>query len=141
MEAFIMAQQSKRAYLRSIYHRSNHARRKAKAAILEECTTVCGYNRKYAIWLLNRSLPPEGLRVRRVTVRPPTYREAMVRILAAIQETSDYLCGPRLKAVLPHWLPWVRRRFRLTAVLERHVLAISPREAFSFALAHKLLAH
>ena len=128
MEECTMAQQSKRAYLRSIYHRYNHACRKAKTAILEEFTTVCGYNRKYAIWLLNRPLPPEGLRVRRVAARLPTYSEAMVRMLAAIWETSGYLCGQRLKAALPHWLPWVRRRFRLTASLERHVLAISPRQ-------------
>jgi hypothetical protein len=52
----------------------------------------------------------------------------MVRILAAIWEASGYLCGQRLKAALPHWLPWVRRRSRLTAALERHLLAISPRQ-------------
>lgn len=49
-------------------------------------------------------------------------------MLAAIWEASGYLCGQRLKAALPHWLPWVRQRFRLTASLERHVLAISPRQ-------------
>src|SRR3972149_9318320 len=128
MEECTMAQQSKRAYLRSIYHRYNHACRKAKTAILEEFTTVFGYNRKFAIGLLNRPLPPEGLRVRRVAARLPTYSEAMVRMLAAIWEASGYLCGQRLKAAMPHWLPWVRRRFRLTASLERHVLAISPRQ-------------
>ena len=128
MEAFTMAQQSKRVYLRSIYHRYQLACRKAKAAILEEFTTVCGYNRTYAIWLLNRPLPVESRRLRRVAARPPTYSEAMVRMLAAIWEASGYLCGQRLRAALPHWLPWVRRHFRLTAALERHLLAISPRQ-------------
>lgn len=128
MEEVTMAQQSKRAYLRSIYHRYQRAGRKAKAAILEEFTTVCEYNRKYAIWLLNRPLPPEGRCVRRVAVRPPTYSDTLIRMLAAIWEASGYLCGQRLKAALPHWLPWVRRHFRLTAALEQHLLAISPRQ-------------
>jgi hypothetical protein len=47
-----MARQSKREYLRSIHKRYRQARRKEKSAMLEEFSRVCGYNRKYAIWLL-----------------------------------------------------------------------------------------
>lgn len=128
MEEFTMAQQSKRAYLRSIYQRYRHACRTAKTAILKEFTTVCGYNRKYAIWRLNRPLPPEGRRIRRTSSRVPTYSEAMIRIVATIWEASGYLCSQRLKAALPHWLPWVRRHVQLPAALERELLAISPRQ-------------
>ena len=56
MEALSMAQQSKREYRRSIYQRYRQARRKEKTAVLEEFCKVCGYNRKYAIWLLSRPL-------------------------------------------------------------------------------------
>lgn len=41
---------------------------------------------------------------------------------------SGYLCAVRLKAALPHWLPWLRRRIALAPALERQLLAISPRQ-------------
>lgn len=127
MEAFAMAQQSKREYLRSIYTRYEHARREVKTAILEEFSRVCGYNRKYAIWLLNRPLP-RGPVQRTFTPRPPTYSEEAIVILAKIWGASGYLCSQRLKAALPHWIPWVRKRFRLAPELEQQLLAISPRQ-------------
>src|SRR5207245_2478882 len=34
----------------------------------------------------------------------------------------------RLKALLPLWLPWARRRLRLRPAVERQLLAISPRQ-------------
>ena len=54
MEEFSMARQSKREYLRSIHKRYRQGRRSEKTAMLEEFCKVCGYNRKYAIWLLSR---------------------------------------------------------------------------------------
>ena len=57
MEGFTMARRSKQEYLRSIYDRYQHAPRAQKGTMLEEFCKVCGYNRKYAIWLLNRPLP------------------------------------------------------------------------------------
>ena len=59
MEGFTMAQRSKQEYLRSIYDRYQHAPRAQKGTMLEEFCKVYGYNRKYAIWLLNRPLPEE----------------------------------------------------------------------------------
>jgi len=55
MEEFGMARQSKREYLRSIYERYRGGRRTEKTAMLEEFCKVCGYNRKYAIGLLNQA--------------------------------------------------------------------------------------
>src|SRR2546426_5018447 len=34
----------------------------------------------------------------------------------------------RLKALLPIWMPWKRKRFRLSAATERQLLSISPRQ-------------
>ena len=56
MEEFRMARQSKREYWRSIHKRYRKAGRKEKSAMLGEFCKVCGYNRKYAIWLLSRPL-------------------------------------------------------------------------------------
>jgi hypothetical protein len=127
MEVFTMARQSKREYLRSIYRRYRRARRAQKTAILEEFCKVCGYNRKYAIWLLSRPLP-KAIGPRRTTPRSPTYSKAMVAILAKVWEACGYLCSQRLKAALPHWLCWIRKHFELRAQWEQQLVAISPRQ-------------
>ena len=127
MEECTMAQQSKRDYVRSIYPRYASAHRQEKAAILAEFCRVCGYHRKYAIWLLNRPLP-EKARKRAFSPRPPTYSKAAIGILATIWEATGYLCSQRLKAALPQWVPWARRRFGLSAALVRQLLRISPRQ-------------
>ena len=95
MEGFTMARRSKQEYLRSIYDRYQHAPRAQKGTMLEEFCKVCGYNRKYAIWLLNRPLPEATVR-KRGAPRSPTYNRAMVRILAQVWEASGYLCSQRL---------------------------------------------
>ena len=127
MEGFTMARRSKQEYLRSIYDRYQHAPRAQKGTMLEEFCKVCGYNRKYAIWLLNRPLPEATVR-KRGAPRSPTYNRAMVRILAQVWEASGYLCSQRLKAALVHWLPWIRQHFELTQPLEDQLLAISARQ-------------
>ena len=65
---------------------------------------------------------------RRVTRRPPRYREAMIRVLAQVGEAAGDLCSQRVQAALPQWLPWLRPRLSLTAELERQLRAISPRQ-------------
>ncbi len=127
MEGFTMARRSKQEYLRSIYDRYQHAPRAQKGTMLEEFCKVCGYNRKYAIWLLNRPLPEATVR-KRGAPRSPTYNRTMVRILAKVWEASGYLCSQRLKAALVHWLPWIRQHFELTQPLEDQLLAISARQ-------------
>lgn len=127
MEEFTMARRSKREYLRSIYKRYRKAARAEKKMILEEFCKICGYNRKYAIWLLNRPLP-KAASPRRIQSRSPTYSHAMVGILAKVWEASGYLCSQRLKAALVHWLPWIRKRFELPRALEDQLLAISARQ-------------
>jgi hypothetical protein len=49
-------------------------------------------------------------------------------LVAQVWEASGYLCAVRLKAALPHWLPWLRRRTALTPRQEQHLLQISPRQ-------------
>ncbi len=127
MEEFTMARLSKREYLGSIYKRYRHARRAEKGMMLEEFCKVCGYNRKYAIWLLNRSLPEAAVPKRTLT-RSPVYSQAMVRVLAKVWEASGYLCSQRLKAALVPWLPWIKQHFELTQPLEDQLLAISARQ-------------
>ncbi len=66
--------------------------------------------------------------MRRVTRRRPTYPEPVIRLLAESWAASGYLCGQRLKAALPHWLPWLKRRAPLTPTVEAQLRRISPRQ-------------
>jgi hypothetical protein len=136
MEEFSMARQSKREYLRSIYKRYRQGRRTEKSAMLEEFCKVCGYNRKYAIWLLSRPLPNAAVR-RGVTPRSVTYSKASIRTLAKVWEASGYLCSQRLKAALPQWLPWIKKHFDMSAALEKQLLAISARQMDRRLFLHK----
>jgi hypothetical protein len=49
-----MGKNERQAYLKAIRSRYRRARKKAKVTILDEFCSVCRYNRKYAIRLLNR---------------------------------------------------------------------------------------
>jgi protein-disulfide isomerase-like protein with CxxC motif len=50
-----MGKNERQAYLKAIRSRYSRARRRAKVAILDEFCAACGYNRKYAIRLLNQT--------------------------------------------------------------------------------------
>jgi hypothetical protein len=81
--------------------------------MLEEFSRVCGYNRKYAIWLLSRPLSNTIAR-KALRRRSATYSKASITLLAKIWEASGYLCSQRLKTALPQWLPWIKKHFEPT---------------------------
>jgi hypothetical protein len=56
-----------------------------------------------------------------------TYGPRVISILKAVWEATDYPWSVRLKALLPEWMPWIRRPFRLPPELERQLLQISAR--------------
>lgn len=49
-------------------------------------------------------------------------------ILALLWEAAGYPWSVRLKALLPLWMPWVRKRFRVSAEMERQLRRISARQ-------------
>jgi hypothetical protein len=125
METAIVSAQSKREYVQAIYHRYRGARRPEKQRILDEFCQVTGHHRKHAIRLLTGPAPGAA--------RPPRHRAAcyspaVIEALRAIWEAAGYPWSLRLKALLPLWLPWARRRLRLRPAVERQLLAISPRQ-------------
>jgi hypothetical protein len=113
-------------YVRSIYERYRKARRKEKQGILNELCLNTGYHRKYAIRLLQGPPPEKRPPVRKR--RGASYSQETLAILAAVWEAAGYPWSVRLKALLPTWMPWIRKRFRLRAEIERQLLGISPRQ-------------
>jgi hypothetical protein len=117
---------SRREVLRAIWERYQGSNPRQKGEILDEFCRICGYHRKYAIWLLHQPCPSERPRPRRR--RGCSYGPQTIQVLAAVWEAAGYPWSVRLKALLPVWLPWIRRRCDLSAQTERELLRISPRQ-------------
>jgi hypothetical protein len=125
METALVSARAKQEYVQAIYHRYRGARRPEKQRILDEFCQVTGHHRKHAIRLLNRPAPGAA---RPRHCRSVTYSPLVIEALRAIWEAAGYPWSQRLKALLPLWLPWARRRRRLRPAVERQLLAISPRQ-------------
>src|SRR5260370_9012842 len=52
----------------------------------------------------------------------------MLDVLPAVWEAAGYTWSVRLKALLPLWLPWIRKRFRVRPEIAKQLLKISPRQ-------------
>lgn len=113
-------------YLRAIYERYQKAERKGKQVILSEFCANTGYNRKYAIRLLNGPQPEKQRRVPRP--RGVSYRPETLTVLTAVWEAAGYPWSVRLKALLGAWMPWIRKHFRPSAEVEKQLLKISARQ-------------
>ncbi len=125
MERAIVSAQSKREYVEAIYQRYRRAGRPEKGQILNEFCKVTKYHRKHAIRVLNGPAPGAARPARR---RGTTYGLATIAALRAIWTAAGYPWSLRLRALLPLWLPWARRRLRLRPAVEQQLLAISPRQ-------------
>lgn len=98
-----MGKHERQTYLKAIKERYRKANRAGKARILDEFCAVCGYHRKYAIRLLGRKRP--AATPKRVGRKPRYDHPLLLEVLRRIWLASDQLCGKRLKAALPLWLP------------------------------------
>jgi len=95
----------------SVRQRYQIASSKKKKQILSEFIAVSGYNRKYAVQLLNAEEPAAP--VRRYRQRPTLYDEAAKQTLIVLWEASDRVCGKRLQPLLPILLPALERHGHL----------------------------
>jgi hypothetical protein len=118
-----MGHKEKRAYLEAIRQRYATASRKGKRQILDEFCAVCGYNRKYAIRLLNRA--PRRKKCKRG--RKSRYTDtAFLKALFCIWKATDFMCSTRLKVCIPLWLPFYEQSFEpLAAEVHDKLLSIS----------------
>lgn len=125
MGATRVGPQATREYVARMRERYERAGREAKSGLLDEVCEVTGYHRKAVIRLLRR---PAAAGPRRRRGRRVTYGPEVVRALPAIWTAAGYPWSVRLKALLPMWLPWGRRRLRLTPATEGALRQISARQ-------------
>jgi hypothetical protein len=110
-----------------MYERYHKAQGKERTRLLDEFCVTAGYNRKYAIRLLNGARPDKP-RVKRPRGRKPQYGKQVISILTAVWEAAGYPWSVRLKALLPNWMPWIRKRYRPSGEMEKQLLAMSARQ-------------
>jgi hypothetical protein len=122
----MMSARARWEYLRAIHGRYRQAARTEKGPILDEFCRATGYHRKYALRLLNG--PPPGSARPQRRRRPPTYGPAVLQALTVIWEAAGAPWSVRLKALLPLWLPWAKRRLQLSATVCQQLRRISARQ-------------
>ena len=125
---------AQREYLGRMRERYVIANRKEKGRLLDEAVAVTGRHRKGLIraWRVGPR-PPR----RRRAGRPIRYGPAAVRALVAIWTAAGYPWSVRLKALLPTWLPWARRRVALSPATEAGLRQISARQIDRVLAPHK----
>jgi hypothetical protein len=92
---------------------------------VSEVVAMTGYHRKAVIRLLRR---PERPTPARRKGRPVRYGPRVIGALRTIWQAAGYPWSARLRALLPLWLPWARRRLRLSADTEARLRTMSPRQ-------------
>lgn len=100
---------------------------RSRGGIRDEFGLTTGYNRKYAIRLLNGP-PPSGGQRKRARIRKPRYGQAVISILPEVWKAAGYAWSVRLKALLPSWLPWIGQRYAMSQETEQQLLALSARQ-------------
>ena len=114
---------ARREYVARMRERYEMATRAAKSRLLDEVCEVTGYHRKAVIRLLRRPVwnrrPGRG--------RPVRYGPVVVGTLRRIWEAAGYPWSVRLQALLPTWVPWACRRWRIPRDVAARLRTMSPR--------------
>ncbi len=112
-------------YCETVYERYHKASKESKARILDELCKVCGYNRKYAITKLNSLREKKKSQVHQRRKRKKLYGHEVLSIVEKVWKVANYPWSVRLKEILRLWMPWIKRRYRVTHQVEKKLLSIS----------------
>ena len=101
------------------------ANKKDKTRILDELVAVTGHHRKHAVRLLSE--PILNTTSKAIFVGRKIYHDAVKDVLVTLWESSDRLCGKRLKVVLPDLLKSIEGHghLNLDTTVKSLVLSVS----------------
>lgn len=100
----------KKVYYYKIIERYQKSKKKEKSIILKEFCLVCGYNKKYAIRILNESFKPK-ISINNAGAKPKYNNLNFISVLKTFWIASDYMCSKRLEAAIPIWLPFYESNY------------------------------
>ena len=115
---------ARREVVSAVAERYRSAGRREKGRILDELRAVTGWHRKHAMRALRAKPPTQAAET---VPRKRRYAAAIWDAVAALWETSNRVCGKRLKVMIPALLPALERHGRLTPTREERaqLLAVS----------------
>jgi len=120
-----MGIKSRYEYLKEILLRYKYATRAQKKNILDEFCSTCGYNRKYAIRLLNSKNKSTPKKISK-RGRKKFYHDPLIaQVLTDIWVATNLACAKRLKAMIPLFLPHYKK-YILSKEIKEKLLKISP---------------
>jgi hypothetical protein len=120
-----MGHKEKKTYLEAIRQRYQKANRSKKGTILGEFCETCGYNRKYAIRVLNKK--PKRRKSKPRIGRPRYAKNKLLVPLKTIWLASEQLCSKKLKVALPLWIPHYETEYGvLEELLRGQLYSLSP---------------
>ena len=100
------------------------ANKKEKTQILDELVAVTGHHRKHAVRLLLEPILVTTSKT--IFVGRKIYNDAVKDVLVTLWESSDRLCGKRLKVVLPDLLKSLEGHGHLKVSVQSHRSRFSP---------------
>jgi hypothetical protein len=122
-----MTLRSKKEYLQITRQRYLAADKTAKAPILDEFCATCGYNRKYAIRLLNAIKKKQPKKHRPPGPKTLYKPKLILQPLKRMWFATDQMCSKKLKAAIPLWLPFYEQEFdQLDDFIKAKLYAMSP---------------
>jgi hypothetical protein len=123
----MMSLQARRELLAAVGPRYRSSNKAQKRRVLDEFTAATGYQRKYAITVLNR--PPAAAQEKRLRkTRPSTYDATVQKALKSLWEIANRPCGKRLAPFLPEMIQALERHGEMPwdKKLKDKLAAISP---------------
>lgn len=123
-----MSKKSKDEYLIEVRKRYLKVNKEEKQKILDEFCRNCEYNRKYAIRLINnKKLIKKNIERQKPGPKPRYNTPGIIQFLKTLWISTNLICSPRLKAIIPYWLGWYKsEKNRLTKKEEALLREISP---------------
>lgn len=114
---------TKREYIRTVQKRYFKAGKQQKTIILDEFIATLQIHRKSAIRLLG--IPIGKLRPSKRKPRECIYSKRLLWIVEEFWKASGFMCGARLKAALPLWVPYLKKYFPVDELIEKDLFKIS----------------
>jgi len=106
-----MSKKAKQEYLLSLQERYTKVNKEEKKKILDKFCTVCDYNRKYAIRILNSKSKQVRKRQKKRGPKPQYDSPKILDFIIKLWKSTNLICSKRLKAVIKYWLPWYEKEY------------------------------